>query len=160
MRVHEIMTKAVRAVAPDLEAEVAWQQMQQEHIDHLVVMQGRRVIGVISNRDLGGAQGELVRAGKQVRELMSADPVTIEADETVRRAANVLRGNQIGCLPVLDGDRQVVGVLTPTDFLDMIGRGMEEPPRENDRKTMRDRGPRKAALQRVLKQVGRIGGRH
>lgn len=160
MRVHEIMTKAVRAVAPDLEAEVAWHQMEQEHIHHLVVMQGRRVIGVISNRDLGGDQGELVRAGKHVRELMSPDPVTIEADDTVRRAANLLRGNGIGCLPVVDGGGQVVGVLTPTDFLDMIGRGMEEPPRETDRKTLRDRGPRKAAQHRVTKLVNRIGGRH
>jgi CBS domain-containing protein len=139
MRVHEIMTSPARTVAPDLEAEVAWGRMQQDHIHHLVVMDGRAVVGVITDRDLGGERGALVRADRRVRELMTADPVTIEADETVRRAANVLRGNEIDCAPVVDGGGKVVGVLTVTDFLDMLGRGMEEPPHESTRPSMRDR---------------------
>ncbi|HTJ46787.1 MAG TPA: CBS domain-containing protein [Kofleriaceae bacterium] len=159
MRVHEIMTKQVRAIAPDADAEAAHQLMHQDHIHHLVITEGSRIVGVISERDLGGAHGASVRQGKHVRDLMTREPMTIEQDETVRRAANVLRGNEIGCLPVVDGKGHVVGMLTATDFLDMIGRGMEEPPRENDRKTMRDRGPNKAARNRAMKSVNRIGGR-
>jgi CBS domain-containing protein len=139
MRVHEIMTSPARTIAPDAAADAAWGEMQQEHIHHLVVMDGHTVVGVISERDLGGGHGEVVRADRRVRDLMSDDPVTIDADETVRRAANVLRGNQIGCLPVVDDGGKVVGVLTATDFLDMIGRGMEEPPHESTRQSMRDK---------------------
>jgi CBS domain-containing protein len=138
MRVHEIMTRSVRTIGPDESAGVAWDRMRQDRVHHLVVVRGTRIAGVISDRDLGGEQGAPVRADKRVEELMTRDVKTVGADETVRRAANLLRGNEVGSLPVVDDKDALVGIVTATDFLDMIGRGMEEPPRESDRKTMRD----------------------
>ena len=139
MRVHDIMTRSVRAIPPDSTAGAAWDLMQREHVRHLVVVRGKQIAGVISERDLGGVHGDAVRSGKRVEELMTRDVTTVGADDTVRRAANLLRGNEIGSLPVVDGDGVLVGIVTTTDFLDMIGRGMEEPPRESDRQTMRDK---------------------
>jgi CBS domain-containing protein len=136
MRVWEIMTKAVREVAPDLDAEEAFERMAAERIHHLVVIDRREIVGVVSQRDLGGPRGEAVRAGRTVGELMSDHVVTIEADESVRRAANLMRGHEIGSLPVL-ADGRIVGIVTVSDILDMIGRGMESPPRESDRQPLR-----------------------
>ena len=156
MRVHEIMTRSVRSIAPGTEAESAWQLMRKEHVHHLIVMNGNRVLGVLSEVDVGGERGAVVRAGKQVDELMTRDVVTVSPDDTVRRAANLLRGNGVGSLPVVEGSK-LVGMVTTTDMLDMIGRGMEQVPRESERWTMHARGPRKSMGHRALKAAARFG---
>ena len=58
MRLVDIMETAVETVEATAPAESAWQSMRLRRIHHLVVLNGRTVTGVISDRDLGG----LVRA--------------------------------------------------------------------------------------------------
>jgi acetoin utilization protein AcuB len=142
MRIRDIMTTPVETIAPTTSADDAWARMEQEKIHHLVVVEGKRVVGVLSERDLGGAKlGPKHRAGKAVAELMSKAPVTTKPDATLRAAANLLRGYGIGCVPVVDGER-LVGILTITDVLDLVGRGAERPVEKAKRWTLRHRGPR------------------
>ena len=49
-------------------------------------------------------------------ELMSAPPVTIGPEATVADAARCMLNENVSCLPVVDGDNRVVGILTHTDF--------------------------------------------
>jgi CBS domain-containing protein len=53
---------------------------------------------------------------------MSPNVATIEENETVRRAANVMRGRSIGSLVVLRGGR-LAGIVTVSDLLDLLGKG-------------------------------------
>jgi CBS domain-containing protein len=57
---------------------------------------------------------------------MTRHTVTIDPQETVRRAANVMRGRTIGCLPVIRGGR-LVGIVTVSDLLELLGRGIDRP---------------------------------
>jgi CBS domain-containing protein len=74
---------------------------------------------------------------------MSHRVVTAAPTTTIREAANLLRGHTVGCLPVLDRGRPV-GIVTITDLLELIGRGVEKPVATSVRWTLRGRGPRKA----------------
>ena len=74
MRLQEIMTTDVVQIGPDESADAAWARMESEDIRHLVVMENGKLLGVVSQRDLGGAQGAQTRAGKSVRDLMAAQP--------------------------------------------------------------------------------------
>lgn len=120
MQISQIMTTEVEGIAPVASAADARNLMKSRGIRHLVVRQGGRVVGVISQRDLGGTRGS-VPAGT-VGELMTTDVVTVAPDATLRDAANLLRGHRIGCLPVLDGP-SLAGIVTISDVLDVIGRG-------------------------------------
>jgi CBS domain-containing protein len=60
----------------------------------------------------------------------------------VREAANLMRGRSIGCLPVLDG-RKLVGIVTVTDLLELLGRGAERPMARGRRAVMAGRGHRR-----------------
>ena len=53
---------------------------------------------------------------------MAQKPVTAKPGDTLRAAANKLRGYDIGCLPIVDGGK-VKGIVTITDCLDLIGHG-------------------------------------
>jgi acetoin utilization protein AcuB len=126
MRIGEIMSTDVLATTPDAKAEHVWHEMQLRRIRHYVVMAGGRVVGVVSDRDLGGRSAAAVRKGRSVSDFMSHGVVTAQPDTTLRQAANLMRGRTIGCLPVID-DGQLVGIVTITDILDQLGRGAARP---------------------------------
>ena len=126
MRVSELMTKRVDVVPPDVGASDAWELMRRRRIRHLVVMRGADIVGILSDRDVGGRIGGAARDGRTVADLMTPNVVSIAPDETVRAAANLMRGRTVGCLPVLDGKR-LVGVITVSDLLTLIGRGVDRP---------------------------------
>jgi hypothetical protein len=110
--------------------------MHQHRIRHLVVREGTRLMGVVSERDLGvtkrPASGRLL----SVRDVMTADPVSASPATTLRQAANLMRGRSIGSLVVVDNDR-VVGIVTTTDLLDQLGRGVTRPTGRTERPPLR-----------------------
>ena len=73
---------------------------------------------------------------------MTAPAVTAGATTTVREAANLLRGRTIGCLPILE-EGKLVGIVTTTDLLELLGKGAMRPSPVGRRPNLRDRGPRR-----------------
>lgn len=141
MRVAEIMSTRVRTVGPADSAELAWDRMRLHRIHHLVVVHDTEILGVITDRDLGGRRGREVREGRSVRDLMTPAVTTASPETTIREAANVMRGHGAGCLPVVDHGR-LVGIVTVWDLLELIGRGATRPVAKPPRWVMRDRGQR------------------
>lgn len=126
MRAAEIMTRDVQTVTPDMAASEAWELMRRRRIHHLIVRGGGTVVGVLSDRDAGGRDGASLRARSSVADLMTTPVVTAEPDATVRQIANLMRGRTIGCLPVTRRGR-VVGIVTVSDLLALLGRGVDRP---------------------------------
>jgi CBS domain-containing protein len=155
MRIGEVMTRRVETIEPSATADAAYERMRVKRIRHLVVMESRNVVGVLSERDLGGKAGTAVRAGRTVAELMSRGVAIAGPLETIRAAANRMRGGSVGCLPVVD-DGRVVGILTVSDVLELVGRGAEKPIEMTQRRILRRRGPRRegAKVRKVLKERG------
>jgi CBS domain-containing protein len=137
MRVAEFMTRRVETVEERVPAPEAAERMRSSRMRHLVVVRGREIRGVVSDRDVVGAED------RTVGDLMVEDPVLASPDDTLRRAANLLRGRRVGCLPVVDGRGRLVGIVTTTDILDLVGRGAERPVAEATRRDLAKRGPRR-----------------
>jgi acetoin utilization protein AcuB len=137
MRMKDVMSKNVVSVAPTTAIAVASEKLRNDEIDHLVVVEGKRVVGVVAGRDM-----LRVRDDRPVSEVMSRRVATIGPDATLRRAAGIMRGRAVGCLPVVD-DGEVVGIVTTSDLLTALATGETHaaPPRE--RGILRKRGERK-----------------
>jgi len=147
MRLRDVMSERVKTVPAAATADHAWALMRTHRIHHLVVMEGRDIVGVVSDRDLGGRRGATVRSHRIVSELMTERVVTADPDLTVRQAANLMRGRSIGCLIVTAPAGNILGVVTTADLLDLIGKGAERPIVTNTRWALRHRVPhRKQAL--------------
>src|SRR5579884_3482670 len=101
MRLRSIMNDRVWTVTEDILAEEAWHLMNLYEIHHLVVLRGKEVVGILSERDLGGKRGEKICEGHIVSDLMSTGIVSAHPDMLLRDAANLMRGHGIGCLPVI-----------------------------------------------------------
>lgn len=129
MRIFEIMSDKPRTVPPTLPASEAWRLMVAEKLHHLIVKEGSKVVGVLSDSDAGGRHGTAIRSGAAVADLMDSRFAAVTRQDTVRKAANLMRGRLIGCLPVVERGR-LVGVVTVTDLLALLGRGVERPDHE------------------------------
>ena len=138
MRVQDIMTSDVQTVPASTSVERARERMRSRKFRHLVVTERKAVVGLLSDRDLGRRRGR----GLSVEDVMTPHVVTAKPRTTIRQAANLLRGRNIGCLPVLDGER-LVGIVTVSDLLELVGRGVEKGQTNKTRPTLRHhRGPR------------------
>ncbi len=145
MRLADLMVTKVKTTTPETPADKAYEFMRLHSCHHLVVVRGRQVIGIISDRDLGSRHGALLRAGHNVGELMSSPVTSANPTTTARQAANLMRGRSIGCLPVLE-EGELVGIVTVSDLLRAIGSGVIRPASESKRWVMKGRGPRRKAF--------------
>lgn len=149
MRVTEIMTAPVYTIGAEETATTAWETMRFRRTHHLVVKDGEgHVVGIVSASDLGGKNGEPIRARRRVRELMTEKLVAATPQTTVREAANLMRGHGVNCLPVFNGRDRLKGIVTVVDLLELIGRGMERPTKAVERVVLKNRGvvPRQATV--------------
>ena len=137
MRVFEIMSEPVHIVKQNLTVADARALMRQNNVHHLLVADDAGPVGVISARD---APAPLQSARLFVSDVMSTPVVTIEPEAPVSKAANIMRGRSIGSLIVKKGER-VVGIVTVSDLLDLIGRGAARQPKRKARPELHHRVP-------------------
>lgn len=140
MRLGDIMSEEVETIAASALLDEARERMKRQDVRHLVVTDRGSVVGVISQRDLG--RGGRRNGATKVREAMSTPVVTAGPRTNVREAANLLRGHRIGCLPIVE-DGRPVGMVTVSDLLDLIGKGVERAPRGSQHWEEKHRGRRK-----------------
>ncbi len=132
MLVRDIMASPVVAIARDITLQNAYRTMQERGIRHLPVIDGERLVGVITDRDLRVATSALAPApfppGSKVSEVMRSRPFTADPADPVEDAARTMREKKIGCLPVTD-DGRLVGIITGLDLLDALMRmtGADKP---------------------------------
>jgi CBS domain-containing protein len=120
MKIADLMSRRVHVAGPDLDAETAWRCMQQLHVSQLVVVDDQEeVIGLLSERDLGGRHGAQLRDLKSVRDLMTPDPILLDPETNVHQAAELISGLSMGCFPVVSGTA-LVGIVTTSDLLEFL----------------------------------------
>lgn len=114
--VKEIMTKdCVTVTLKDNVYEVAL-AMSKQDVGFIPVVEGKQLIGVITDRDLvvrGYAQKN--EGSAKVEKVMSKDVTTIKPDTTVEEAAKLMAKNQIRRLPVVENGN-LVGVVAIGDL--------------------------------------------
>jgi CBS domain-containing protein len=141
MRLADIMSKPLLTIEVGASGREAWNLMRLNGVHHLGVTEDGRIIGILSYRDLERDRS----AAATVAERMTTPVVTATPRTTVRQAANLLRGRAIGCLLIVEG-RRPVGIVTVSDVLELVGRGVEKSVASSTRWTLRHRGPRRRAI--------------
>jgi CBS domain-containing protein len=117
------MSAPVETVGPDVSLAEAGSLMRGLRLHHLVVKDAGKIVGVLASSDLPDVASN-GRGEPSVSDVMSPHVATVDQNETVRRAANVMRGRQVGCLVVMNKNR-LAGIVTISDLLDLLGKGVE-----------------------------------
>jgi len=127
MRVRELMTVKPITVDPETPMLQARQRMAEERIRHLVVVDGARVVGIVTDRDirlnlpspatsLSVWELNYLLAQLTVGGVMSATVIVVDPERPVAEAARIMMDHKIGALPVVDEGR-LVGIITESDFV-------------------------------------------
>lgn len=126
MKVSEIMTRAVETVSPGDTIQVAAKMMDELNVGVLPVCDGRRLVGVITDRDITVRATSAGKApdGCNVAEVMTAEVDWCLEDDAVDEAAEKMQARQIRRLPVVDRDRRLVGILSLGDIATDAVRGV------------------------------------
>ena len=141
MRVRDVMSTKVLTIDLREPLECARAEMDLRRVHHLVVVDAGRVVGVITPELVawGEAQGIARVEDVMFRHVVSGTP-----NLTIRQAANLMRGRMAGALPIFENER-LVGIVTISDLLELLGRGAERPVRTSKRWTLRDRDNKQPA---------------
>jgi CBS domain-containing protein len=99
-------------VAPeDTLGEVA-EKMMRQNVGAVIVKDFGRLIGILTERDMLRAMAARMHTSEaRVRQWMTVDPITAEADMPLEEAAQVMLDNGFRHLPVVDGSN-VLGVVS------------------------------------------------
>ncbi|MGH7296655.1 MAG: CBS domain-containing protein [Polyangiaceae bacterium] len=125
MKLREVLHGAPVTALPSEAAGVAWERMITQRVDHLVVVHGGRVVGVISRSDLRGpAGGRSRRMGRTVGDLMQSSVVTATPATSVRRAVALMGRHRVGSLPIVERGK-LVGIVTVWDMLALLQRQLD-----------------------------------
>src|ERR687886_1031185 len=123
LRVRDAMTREVVTLGPEASAAQALGLCRVNNTRHLPVVEGSRLVGLVSDRDLrdvspprGTADEENTLGWVRVRDIMTRELVTIHPLDTIEHAARELYDRRIGCLPVV-ADGQLAGIITSSDMM-------------------------------------------
>jgi CBS domain-containing protein len=119
MKVQDVMTRDPRSVSPDTPARDAARIMREEDVGIVPVVEGSRLVGVVTDRDLAV---RLVAEGRDgstlVREVMSSQKIaTCRADEDLDRVMDTMAREQVRRIPIVDDRGALVGIVAQADVV-------------------------------------------
>ena len=117
MQLSQIITRNVETVGPQTSVKEAAQRMRSLDVGSLPVCDGRRLLGMVTDRDITiriTSEGRDVNT--PVSEAMTPELAFVFEDDDVRRAAQVMKERQIRRLPVLDRSKNLVGIVSLGDL--------------------------------------------
>jgi CBS domain-containing protein len=112
------MTKRVEVVRPDATIEEAAQKMKDIDVGSLPVCDGRKLQGMVTDRDVAiraVAEGRDPRQTK-VKDIMTADIVYGRTGQDVKEIAETMAAHQIRRLPIVNDDNDLVGIVALGDL--------------------------------------------
>lgn len=122
--ISRIMTTDPVTIGPDQPAHDARDIFDARDLNHLPVVEGKKLVGMLSASDMlkffmldrdATALDAIV-----VRQVMQPQPVVLPSDANLRDAANRLRSGGFHALPVVDSDRILVGIVTSSDLIEHL----------------------------------------
>jgi CBS-domain-containing membrane protein len=117
--VQQIMTTTVVSVSPDQKFEELAHLIVSHPMHHFPVLEDdRSVAGIVSERDilLLMAKKKTLQ-GMTVGELMTRAVVTVQPETPLSEAASKMLERRLHCLPVVDSNGKLCGIVTSTDLL-------------------------------------------
>lgn len=138
VKVVDVMTQDPLCVTPSETIGEADRLMSENNFRQLPVVEGRELIGILTDRDIRSflsataltvpeERDKALRTA--VRDVMTTEPLTLAPDDEVQEALELLIEQKIGGIPVLDETEGLVGIVTYVDLLRcFLNRLQEEEP--------------------------------
>jgi CBS domain-containing protein len=117
--VADVMTAKVVTLSPHHSFSEVANLMNDRYFRHCVVVDAHgQLVGVISDRDILRALARNPNSrSKSLEQIMTHNPITVRRNTPIADAVGKILSRRINCLPVVDEDGTVCGIVTSTDLL-------------------------------------------
>ena len=121
MLVRDVMSKDVKVVSPDSSVKELVADMNKFNIGSIVVLEGDRPVGVISERDVLKRVVEPCLAPESLtaRQIMTSPVITIGEMASIEEAAKLMARKKVRKIPVMN-KQKLVGIVTFTDIVTKV----------------------------------------
>jgi CBS domain-containing protein len=117
MAIGDVMRTRVVTVSPDESVRLAVLRMLEEGVGSVGVCDGHRLVGIFTERDVLGLVGESTDLDDvRVGDVMTREPLTVQADVAILDAARLMGERRIRHLPVVQGEH-LLGMVGIRDVL-------------------------------------------
>ena len=122
--IDKVMTSDPATVSPQSSAAEARRLLESNVIHHLPVVEGNRLVGIVSSSDLlklhllDDKMAIFTRA--TVDQIMETNVTVLGKNSTLREAVEKLSMGNFHALPVVDRKRRLLGIVTSTDLLNEL----------------------------------------
>ena len=128
MKASDLMTPEPITVTEGTSLRTVNDRMKMLRVRHMPVVRGDRLVGIVTHRDVLAASlskiadpdsemADEILAQIPVGEVMVEDIYTVKTDTDLVEAINTMLSRKIGCVPVTNGDDELVGIVTESDFV-------------------------------------------
>ena len=135
--IRDWMTSDVISVTPDTPIANAHQIMKKNNIRRLVVLDGDKLVGIVTIGDVREASPSdatslsiwelnYLWAQLKVDGVMTHKAFTVRDDEPVINAARLMLEQKVSGLPVIDEHKRVVGIITESDVFRMLVKSADD----------------------------------
>jgi CBS domain-containing protein len=124
-KVKEIMTTDVITTTSDIDVVYAFEKLMKHKISSLPVVEGDKLIGIITATDVGhNLILDKYELGTKVEEIMVKDVVTISPDDTLKTAIDVMKeaipgSGILNQIPIVE-DGKLVGIISDGDIIQEV----------------------------------------
>ena len=120
--ISEYMSRAPVCAQLNLELAAAVQLLAQQTFRHLPVLDGTKVVGVVSERDLAIAEALLPNDWEDfpLAEAMTPEPYCVSPDTPLCEVAKVMAENKYGCALVVDPSGAILGLFSTVDAMRIL----------------------------------------
>jgi CBS domain-containing protein len=128
--ISDVMTKSVISVDAALTINETAKMMEDAKVGAVIVMEDNVPVGIVTDRDFSvKVAAHSYQITEPVKQIMSSPLFSINSDESVRIAADLMHERKIRKLPVID-DGNIVGIITATDIVNLLSVSVEEDMRD------------------------------
>ena len=131
MRARDIMKGDIVSISQEEKIDLVDEIMGNGNIRHMPVTRGGRVVGIVSHRDLLKAMfSTVIEFSKEDRkdllketelsQVMAKEVQCTHPEESVVDAVQRMLDHNVGCLPVVDQNHELVGLVTDTDAMQLL----------------------------------------
>jgi CBS domain-containing protein len=125
MKLNDFFSKRVVTATPKDSLATIVRRMSEHNVGTVVIVENRKPIGIITDRDLALAfGGEGVSPDAYAESVMSRDVKTIHQAAGVFTATGYMRDYQVRRLPIVNDNGELVGLVAMDDIFRLVGREM------------------------------------
>ncbi|MBT8173543.1 MAG: CBS domain-containing protein [Nitrosopumilus sp.] len=124
--IKDVMTKSVISVDASMTINETAKMMEDAKVGAVIIMEKNFPIGIVTDRDFAvKVAAHAYEISTPIKQIMSSPLLSINSDESVRNAADLMFERGVRKLPVLEDDK-VVGMITATDIVNLLAVSVEE----------------------------------